>query len=306
MINPRTLVRDLAGAITAKDYFARDRSGQLYVYRDGVYRPEGELLVRQRAKHILVDQDCSEMWSRALSNEVLEFIALDVPLLPEQPSTELINLENGILKVSTRELIAHSPDFLSTIRVPIAFDPSATCTEIDKFIGEVFHEDAIPLAWEILGDLLTPDRSVQKAICLLGEGGNGKSAFLDFATNFIGAENVCHLGLQRLETDRFSAARLYGKMANICSDLPSERLSSSAMFKAITGCDRITAEIKYRDSFEFSPFARLLFSANRLPASNDVSRAFFDRWLVVPFDRRFRHTRSEIPRNALQSRLCAP
>ena len=109
MMNPRTLVRDLAGGITAKDYFARDKVGQLYVYRDGVYRPAGEFLVRQRVKHILVDQDCSEMWSRALSNEVLEFIALDVPLLPEQPSTELINLENGLLKVRTRELIAHSP-----------------------------------------------------------------------------------------------------------------------------------------------------------------------------------------------------
>ena len=55
------------------------------------------------------------------------------------------------------------------------------------------------------------------------------------------------------------------------------------MFKAITGCDRITAEVKYRDSFEFSPFARLLFSANRLPANSDASQAFFDRWLIFPF-----------------------
>jgi hypothetical protein len=47
----------------------------------------------------------------------------------------------------------------------------------------------------------------------------------------------------------------------ICPDLPGERLPSSAMFKAITGCDGIMAEVKYRDSFEFTPFARLLFSA---------------------------------------------
>jgi P4 family phage/plasmid primase-like protien len=160
------------------------------------------------------------------------------------------------------------------------------------------------LAWEILGDLLTPDRSIQKAICLVGEGGNGKSAFLDLAANFVGTENVCHLSLQRLELDRFSAARLYGKLANICPDLPSDRLSSSAMFKSITGCDRITAEFKYRDSFEFTPFARLLFSANRLPPSNDTSQAFFDRWLIVPFPNRFRHTRRETPRSILQQQLC--
>ena len=303
--NPRTLVRDLAAAIIGKDHFARDGSGVLYVYRDGVYRPTGEMRIRQQVKHLLLDHDCTEMWSRALTREVVEFISLDVPELPEQPSPELINLENGLLRFRTRELIAHSPEFLSSIRIPIRFDPTATCPEIERFIAQVFPVDAVPLAWEILGDLLTPDRSIQKAICLVGEGGNGKSAFLDLATNFVGTENVCHLSLHRLESDRFSPARLYGKLANICPDLPSERLSGSATFKAITGGDRITGEFKYSDSFEFMPFARLLFSANRLPANNDASQAFFDRWLIVPFPNRFRHTQGEMPRSILQHRLCA-
>jgi putative DNA primase/helicase len=305
-VNPRTLIRDLAGAIISKDRFDRNGSGSLYVYRDGVYRPDGDMLIRRRVKHLLLDYDCTEMWSRRLAGEIVEFIALDVPELSERPSIELINVENGFLNVRTRQLFPHSPDLLSTIRIPVTFDPQAGCSGIDKFIGEVFPEDAIPLAWEILGDLLTPDRSVQKAICLLGEGGNGKSVFLDLATRFAGSENVCHLSLQRLEADRFSAARLYGKLANICTDLPGERLTSSAMFKAITGCDRITAEVKYRDSFEFMPFARLLFSANRLPGSNDASQAFFDRWLIVPFANRFRQTRREIPRRILEWRLCSP
>ncbi len=302
--NPRTLVRDLSLAITAKDHFARNGSGLLYVYRDGVYQPLGEMKIRQQVKHLLLDRDCPEMWSRALSKEVVEFISLDVSELPQQPSTELINLENGLFRVRTRELLPHSHHWLSTVRIPVRFDPDATCPNIDRFIGEVFPDDAIPLAWEILGDLLTPDRSIQKAICFVGEGGNGKSAFLDLASNFVGTENVCHLSLQRLESDRFSAARLYGKLANICPDLPCERLSSSATFKSITGCDRITAEFKYRDSFEFTPFARLLFSANQLPPTNDASQAFFDRWLIVRFPNRFRHTRRETPRSILQHQLC--
>jgi putative DNA primase/helicase len=305
-VNPRTLVRDVAGAIIAKEHFARHCSGVLYAYRGGVYRPDGEMLIRQRVKHLLLDCGCSEMWSRALAREIIEFIALDVPDLPEQPSAELINVENGFLNVRTRQLFPHSADILSTIRIPLTFDPQATCPEIDKFVGEVFPEDATELAWEILGDLLTPDRSVQKAICLLGAGGNGKSAFLDLATRFVGPVNVCNLSLQRLESDRFSPARLYGKLANICTDLPSDRLLSSAMFKAITGCDRITAETKYRDSFEFTPFVRLLFAANRLPGSIDASQAYFDRWLLLPFPKRFRHTQGETPRHLLHARLCTP
>ena len=80
----------------------------------------------------------------------------------------------------------------------------------------------------------------------------------------------------------------------------------SAVFKAITGGDRITAEQKYRDSFEFTPFVRLLFSANQLPANRYSSRAYYERWLIIPFERSFRHTRQEIPRQVLDHDLARP
>ena len=47
------------------------------------------------------------------------------------------------------------------------------------------------------------------------------------------------------------------------------------------------AEYKFKDSFEFVPYARLVFSANHPPKSQDASPAFFRRWLVVPFERTF-------------------
>ena len=74
-------------------------------------------------------------------------------------------------------------------------------------------------------------------------------------------------------------------MANICPDLPSDHLSSTSVFKALVGGDRLLGEYKYGESFEFLPFCRLLFSANHFPQSKDSSYAFFRRWEVVPFDR---------------------
>ncbi len=145
-MNPRTLIRDLAGAITSKERFARNGSGVLYGYRDGVYRPDREMLIRRRVKHLLLHYDCTEMWSRRLAGEIVEFIALDVPAVPERPSIELINVENGFLNVRTRQLFPHSPDLLSTIRIPVTFDPQAGCPEIGRFI--VFPKDAVPLAWD--------------------------------------------------------------------------------------------------------------------------------------------------------------
>jgi putative DNA primase/helicase len=305
-MNEKTLIRDMAALISEVHHFARDGFCRLFRYDRGVYVPGGEFLVRQEVKRLLLLFGKAEQWSSALGRELVEFILLDAPELAAEPPADEINLDNGILNIWTRELQPHSPWFLSPIRIPVRLDPAATCPEIDNFVHQCFPADSTALAWEILGDLITPDRSIQKAVALIGEGGNGKGVFLQLATNFVGANNVAHLSMQKLETDRFAPARLYGKLANICPDLPGEQLTGSAVFKSITGCDRITAEFKYRDSFEFRPFARVLLSANHLPASRDAAKAFFDRWLMVPFPRCFRGTANELPRRMMDTILSSP
>ena len=153
---------------------------------------------------------------------------------------------------------------------------------------------------------MTPDTSIQKAVLLMGEGGNGKGAYLTGLGSFLRRPNVAALSLHRLEADKFAAARLVGKLANICPDLPSEHLTGTGMFKSITGCDAITGEYKYLESFDFVPFARLVFSANHPPRSNDASEAFFQRWHVVRFERTFRGMPGELRRADLDARLADP
>jgi putative DNA primase/helicase len=302
-MNDKTLIRDMAALLCEVHHFARDHAGRLFLYKDGFYAPGAEFFIRQQVKRLLLLFDKTERWSSCLARELIEYILLDAPELDPRPSDNLINLENGLLNIWTGQLLPHSPRVLSGIRIPVRYDPNANCDRIENFIEEVFPTDSTVLTWEVLGDLITPDRSIQKAIALVGEGGNGKGVFLQLAVNFMGADNVSHLTLQKLEADRFAPARLYGKLANICSDLPSERPAGSAVFKAITGCDRITGEFKYKDSFEFIPFARLLISANHLPCARDASKAFFDRWLIIPFNAAFRGTRREIPRSMLDATL---
>src|SRR5439155_26952992 len=162
------------------------------------------------------------------------------------------------------------------------------------------------LAFEIVAHLMQSDTSIQKAVLLLGEGGNGKSTYLAALTAFLGKDNVSGLSLHCLESDRFAVGRLLGKLANIAADLPSEHLAGTDVFKQLTGGDMVTGEFKYRDSFDFVPFARLIFSANHPPRSADGSAAFFDRWVVLPFERLFRDTAAEIPRPVLDAFLAEP
>ena len=224
----------------------------------------------------------------------------------EKPHPYAVNVRNGLVIVQTRQLCPHTPDFLSPVQLPVVYDPSATCPAWDSFVLQVFPQDAWDFAWEIIGWLMVPDTSIQKAILLLGSGGNGKSTWLTAVRAFLGKENTASVSLHKLEQDRFAVTRLVGKLANVCADLPSGHLVSSSTFKAITGGDSLSAEYKFKDAFDFTPWARLLFSANELPVSGDASEAFFDRWVVVPFEKTFRGTNQEAPRHILDAQLSNP
>jgi putative DNA primase/helicase len=67
------------------------------------------------------------------------------------------------------------------------------------------------------------------------------------------------------------------------------------------------AEYKFKDSFEYAPYARLVFSANHPPKSQDASPAFFRRWIVVPFERTFADGAPDtIPGDKLDAMLSDP
>ena len=298
-------VKNLADAICLTDHFAQDAGGKLYRYKDGAYQPHGDKHVKTMVKALLIGWGDTKAWSTRLANEVVEFIRVDAPQLWERPPEDMINLENGLLRVQDSELLPHTPDHLSPVQLPVKFDPAATCPNIESFVATTFPADAHSLAWEIVGVLMVIMTWLQKAILLLGDGCNGKSVWLSLLIRYLGRQNVATMPLHKLEADKFSSSRLIGKLANICADLPSEHLAGTSTFKALTGGDMLPAEYKFKDSFDFLPFARLVFSANHPPRSADSSGAFFRRWVVIPFDRVFL-PEDQIPRHELDARLQSP
>ncbi|NQU21950.1 MAG: hypothetical protein HQ567_11760 [Candidatus Nealsonbacteria bacterium] len=299
------LVKLLADAICDGNHFAQDQGGTLYRYARGAYRTKADRYVKGRVKALCEDWKATGRWSSRLSLEVVEYIRVDAPELWERPPRDVVNVANGLLRVKARALLPHSPDHLSAVQLPINYDATATCPCIENFVADVFPDDAHDLAWQSAAWVMVPDTSIQKAILTTGEGCNGKSVYLSLLTRFVGKSNTSGVALHRLESDKFSTARLVGKLANICPDLPSEHLAGTSVFKAITGGDALAGEHKFRESFEFTPFCKLIFSANHPPRSADASPAFFRRWLVIPFDRTF-SADQQIPREQLDAMLTTP
>lgn len=242
---------------------------RLYAFRDGGYEPAEDFL-RHRTGTILAAQ-----WTVRRATEVITYLQHTSPELWEMPPRDRIAVANGVLALSNRKLTEPSPAFLSPVRLAAAYDPDATCPAIEWFLSDVFPGGA-NLIHELIGTLMIPEQR-QKAIMILGPGGNGKTTALRIIKSFLGARNVSNISLHALDENRFAAADLYGKLANIYADIDARALSSTGIFKSITGGDPIRAEHKHQAAFTFQPYAKLIFSANEPPPTSDASEAFFDR-----------------------------
>jgi P4 family phage/plasmid primase-like protien len=271
----------LADAIMEQHNFKYTAS-VLWVYDNGVYRSDGEPLVRNVAQALLGEE---RRENRIV--ETLRYIETATRVASPESDLAHINLRNGRLQWSTGNLEPHSSVIFEVIQLPVMFDPNAVCPQFDCYLETTLAPEIIPLVEEIMGYCLIPDTRFEKAAMLVGDGSNGKSVFLDTNTALQGKENVSAVALQDLEDNRFRVAELYGKLTNIFADLDERALNSSATFKALVTGDRITAERKFAQPFSFRPYARLIFSANSLPPSKDRTHAFYRRWLIIPFERTF-------------------
>lgn len=299
---PATVEWLIKDGVYFENYFAREPSGFLYVWERGCYRDTAEQRIRSLAKLIIPPA----LWSTKFVNETIALIKADSRPLWMRPPLDVLNLENGLLDLKTRELKPHTPDHLSMVQLPVRYDPNAKCPKWDAQVAATFPHDAVGVAEEIVAWFMTPDTSRQKAILFLGPGGTGKSTWLTWLGNFLGVNNISSVSLQHLEQNRFASYQLIGKLANICADLPSAHLFSTSIFRALTGGDQISVERKFHQPFTYLPFTRLIFSANDPPQSEDATDAFFERWIVLNFTNVFRGKTNERKRKELDAELAAP
>ena len=295
-------VLEVAHEIARHHHFAKDAAGVLYHYRNGVYRPDGKEQIGKATKALLQK---SGFFDSKVVDQVTQFFGIDAQSLWPIPKSHIINVRNGLLDVKTGKRYLHSPQHLSSIQIPVIYNPKADCDAWDWFLKSSLPEDALQTVFEIIGYAMQTDRSLQKAGLFIGPGEDGKTALLTAISTLIGLWNTSNLSLHRIEQDRFACARLLGKLLNVCADLPSYMLPDSSMFKCIVGQDRIIGENKFERVFEFNPFTLLLFSANNYPRIRDAGHANFRRWKVVQFERKFTDA-EKIPSAELHKILTEP
>ena len=103
---------------------------KVYYWEDGVYVEYGETLIEVECEKII--PDCSNYKVREVTGIIKR--RTDIPRSKINADLSKLVLENGILDLETFEFSDFDPEFLTTIKIPIPYDPKARCLEFLKFL----------------------------------------------------------------------------------------------------------------------------------------------------------------------------
>ena len=254
---------------------------EIYLYQKGVYK-EGEAVLKFQIQHIL-----EESYRNNDINEILGKVKNATPFARTDFDSNkfLINLKNGVLNIITRKFRGHSPDNLFLNILPVEYNESVDCPAIKKFLSEILKENDIPIIQEWFGYCLFRQYFIKKAMIFVGERDTGKTTTIRLLSALLGKNNISGSSLQKISTDKFAVAQMYGKYANIYDDLSFRDIQDNGMFKIATGAGLITGEYKFGNQFNFENYAKLTFACNKIPKIKDMyDDAYFSRWIVIRFD----------------------
>ncbi len=255
-----------------------------YDHIKGVYLPNGETLIEEFCKREV--PDCSKHFRDEVIGHIKIATYADRAIFDSNPNH--IVLLNGVFDLESEQLLEHSPEDPKRVQLPIEYDATAKCPDILRFLSEVqLDEDAQTLLLEELAACLWRSQKLQRWDMHQGEGNNGKSTWLELIKIFLGTDNVCSIPLHALAQNRFASSELEGKLACIFADISDAELKTTGNIKTITGNDTIRGERKFRDAFYFTPYAKLIFSCNKLPIVNDDTKAFFRRVRILEWNQKF-------------------
>ena len=202
----------------------------------------------------------------------------------------LLGVGNGVVDLKSGLLRPGLPEDRITMRVPVEYDPNATCPRWENFLHQVFQGDSelIGFIQRAVGYSLTGSVKEQVLFLCYGNGANGKSVFLTVLRHLAGdyAQNIPFtvLELQQRPSLTNDLAAMAGRRLVTSSETNESTRLNEARIKALTGGDPITARFLYSESFTYEPVAKFWLAVNHLPQVRDDSHGFWRRVRVLPFN----------------------
>lgn len=233
----------------------------------------------------------------AISNCVKVFqFRQKLNVLPEQLDADplLLGVQNGILNLTTGQLVKPRLDLLVTKCAAVEFVPGATCERWMEYLQRVQpQQENREFLQRLAGSLLTGLQPEQCFLFFLGEGGNGKSVFLRVFYDLLGPD-YCFKARKQLLFLPDKRSGEHGAQPNDLADLIGKRLITSTeqvgknwnleFIKDYTGGEPQHGRQLYKRGMNFKAGGKLIVSANEEPTLSEFDEAVRRRFILMPWD----------------------
>jgi len=237
-----------------------------YSKNDGIYKPLAETIIKEECHKKIYKckkQTVSEITDTIRANKT--YINM-VDLL----ESKLINTQSGILDPNTFELKPHSPEYLTTSKLPFTINENSRNLKLWNHILTIIDSKDINLIIELIWINISWINPFKKMFVFKGETNTQKSTLADILVWIVGNANVSR---QKPETflgknSRFSTFHFIGKRMNIASEIGNLTEEMLENQKSLVGAELQNTERKNDNAdYNFDPTRFVfLYTTNKLPS----------------------------------------
>lgn len=263
---------------------------KLYVYINGCY----ERLTTREALGLINDicrDDVEAVGHPRHINAILDAIMLDnnFSLNKEKWNNTAVVFNNTVLNTQNMVTYDHSPNIITTFRLCCNYNQYDTDPQCNVFSTLLYRIsggsiELMKRIWQMFGYCLSPDDHAKIIFVLQGVHDSGKSLLTNILSMFFLEKQVTSMNIFDFEKN-FSLAELEGKNICIVPDMPSNTLSGKTVnvLKAITGNDKVSSDVKYKDHIYFVNHAKIICATNHPIRMSECDEALIERLVVIPF-----------------------
>jgi len=199
-----------------------------------------------------------------------------------------LNVKNGLLDPTTRELHPHTPDYFSITQTSFDYNPEAKCPKFEEAVrySSQDAEGTDIMLKEMFGYMIaTEGNPSHKVFYLYGRRArNGKSMVVNVLIGLLGDPNVSKLTLEQLASNSDSIiVPLIGKHINFSDEVNGSKFLDSGRLTSMSSQGNITVSPKHKAPFNYKVRAKFIVACNYFP-NFQSGQGMKHRTIVIPFN----------------------
>lgn len=273
----------------------QEDNNMFYEYNNGVYEEVKIEEINARMLQHFYQKELVTHISAAKVKDAVQRVIWTLRATPgryffrEHVKREYINMQNGLLDIKTRDLIAHTPTYFSTTQLPFKYQPDAVCPEFQEFVLDITCNDSelVKMVQEMFGYCMQVGNPKHKIFFLYGRTGrNGKSTVAKILQHLIGDRNTSALSLQQLSSDNTHlTVGLVNSQLNFSEEVSMKYIETTHLTN-LTAEGMITVNPKNKPPFLLKILTKFIVTCNDIPRFQS-SQGMFKRQIIIPFNASF-------------------